>query len=230
MIRYDRMQHADCSDRSDEDDFSAQERERPAHPTGTNVDLTLLGNAVVRLNHDVKPTNILGSPQLSPRFSFGLERPVRVRPEAIDGSPLAVIGTVTATAKTYAIQILDTEKGSDGAGIVHLGLRPRRDPRSNRLRELWVDASTDRPVRAIVAGNFTEGPSLGVNWSIAFQTVGDVSYIATESALAPLSFSRTERYEHVVVSFVDLRPSSDPPPPMSTFHDFHAAGDLLEPD
>jgi hypothetical protein len=32
MIRYDRMQHADCSDRSDEDDFSAFDHARSCGP------------------------------------------------------------------------------------------------------------------------------------------------------------------------------------------------------
>jgi hypothetical protein len=47
---------------------------------------------------------------------------------------------------------------------------------------------------------------------------------------APLFISRTKRYENVVISFLDLRPSAEPVPPMSTFHGFRSDGDLREPE
>ncbi len=211
------------------DRFSAQEHERPARPTGFNVYLSVLGAGVLRLNHDDVPTSILGTPQLTPRSSFGLTRPGMTLEKDKPPSALPLIATVVAQSRRYDVRLIDTEV-IDGRPAIHLELRPTRDPHTYRLRELWVDATTFQPVRAITDGNFTDGPSLGVEWSITFQTVAGVTYIASESALEPLRFSRTRRYENVTISFVDLQPSTDPPPPLSTIQLQQSDDDLREPE
>lgn len=77
---------------------------------------------------------------------FQLSAPrVRVPAAAPNGIPL--IGSVDAAYEAeYAPVSL-----SLAAGLYHLRVRPLRDPRRNRVRELWVDATTFAIRRAVVS-------------------------------------------------------------------------------
>ncbi|MEO7039053.1 MAG: hypothetical protein ABI186_03380, partial [Candidatus Elarobacter sp.] len=82
-------------------------------------------------------------------------------------SALPHIGRTGTIAKIYDV----TDLGDvDAAGVAlhHLGLRPLRDPRRNRLRELWLDPKTSLPVRAVVAGVGNRAPLQDVNWQVEF--------------------------------------------------------------
>jgi hypothetical protein len=121
-------------------------------------------------------------------------------------STLPYIGRVGNVARTY--EVTDLGDVADG-GVVqhHLGLRPLRDPRRYRLRELWTDAKTSLPVRAIVAGIGNRAPLQDARWRIDFIQIEGGTYLQRETALAPLE-SDGGRLDDVTIAFEELRPTN----------------------
>ncbi|MBV8298598.1 MAG: hypothetical protein JO083_03430 [Candidatus Eremiobacteraeota bacterium] len=119
---------------------------------------------------------------------------------------LSRIGRTGTIARIYEVTDLG-DVDENGVLLHHLGLRPLRDPRRYRLRELWVVAATSLPVRAIVAGIGNHGPLDGVRWRIDFTQMQDGTYLARETALEPLN-TRDGRLDDVTISFEELRPTN----------------------
>jgi hypothetical protein len=116
------------------------------------------------------------------------------------------IGRTGTIARIYEVTDLgDAEE--NGVALHHLGLRPLRDPRRYRLRELWLDARTSLPMRAIVAGIGNRAPLDSVNWRVDFAQVQGGTYLARETALEPLN-TRDGRLDGVTVTFEELRPTN----------------------
>jgi hypothetical protein len=159
-----------------------------------------------------RTSEYLGVPVLSPAYTFGLVRADRtLRPDRLGAEPpappaatgdLAAIGRVTTTARTYDVTDAGMET-IDGVLTEHLLLQPLRDPRANRLRDLWVDPTDALPVRLRVAANFTQGPSLGAPWLVTFRRTAQGLVIDREEAEAPLRAGRAT-LEHVTVRFENV--------------------------
>jgi hypothetical protein len=116
------------------------------------------------------------------------------------------IGRTGAVTRTYEVTDLgDVDDG--GTSLHHLGLRPLRDPRRYRLRELWTDAKTSLPVRAIVAGIGNHAPLQDVSWRIDFTQNAGGTYLLRETALAPLD-TDGGRLDNVTIAFEELRPTN----------------------
>jgi len=116
------------------------------------------------------------------------------------------IGRTGTIARTY--EVTDLGDGSEsGATLHHLGLRPLRDPHRYRLRELWTDAKTSLPVRAVVAGIGNRGPLQSVNWRVDFTQLQGGTYIARETALEPID-TDGGRLDDVTITFDELRPTN----------------------
>ena len=116
------------------------------------------------------------------------------------------IGRTGTIARTYAVTDLG-DVVENGGVRHHLGLRPLRDPRRYRLRELWIDGSTSLPTRAIVAGIGNRAPLDSVDWRVDFIQVQGGTYISRETALAPLDTDEG-RLDDVSVTFEELRPTN----------------------
>jgi hypothetical protein len=116
------------------------------------------------------------------------------------------IGRTGTIARTYAVTDLGDVTES-GVVLHHLGLRPLRDPHRFRLRELWTDAKTSLPVRAIVAGIGNRGPLQSVRWRVDFTQLQGGTYIVRETALEPFD-SDGGRLDEVTITFTELRPTN----------------------
>ncbi len=121
-------------------------------------------------------------------------------------STLQKIGRTGTVARTYDVTDLG-DLTENGVVVHHLGLRPLRDPRRYRLRELWLDAKTSLPLRAIVAGIGNRRPLDAVDWRVEFKQLEGGTYIARETALAPLD-TDDGRLVEVTITFAELRPTN----------------------
>jgi len=94
---------------------------------------------------------------LSPGFAFtfvpqrhgagGSALPLDVpTPEPSDAAGPKTIGAITVRSRPYAVTFAGNES-LDGKPVVHLTLRPYRDPDKHILRDLWIDPATDGVVR-----------------------------------------------------------------------------------
>ena len=121
-------------------------------------------------------------------------------------STLQKIGRTGTVARTY--DVVDLGDLTENGGVLHhLGLRPLRDPHRYRLRELWLDAKTSLPVRAVVAGIGNRPPLDAVDWRVDFKQLEGGTYIARETALTPLN-SADGRLDDVTITFAELRPTN----------------------
>lgn len=117
------------------------------------------------------------------------------------------IGRTGTLARIYDVTLAGTED-ANGATLEHLSLRPLRDPGTNRLRELWIDAKTSLPVRAIVAGIGNRAPADAVRWRVDFAQVEGGTYVARETALEPLDYGADGTLTGVTISFTELKPKN----------------------
>ncbi len=116
---------------------------------------------------------------------------------------LPKIGRTGTVARTYDITDLG-DVAENGVALHHLGLRPLRDPHRYRLRELWLDAKSSLPVRAVVAGIGKGGPLASIDWRVEFKQLEGGTYIARETALTPLD-TDGGRLDDVTITFAELR-------------------------
>jgi hypothetical protein len=121
-------------------------------------------------------------------------------------SVLPRIGRTGTIARTYEVTDLG-DVAEDGVPLHHLGLRPLHDPTRYRLRELWTEAKSALPVRAIVAGVGNRSPLQDVSWRVDFMQLQGGTYVARETALAPLDTSGG-RLDDVTISFTEVRPTN----------------------
>jgi hypothetical protein len=99
-------------------------------------------------------------------FGLGFERSANGM--LIDlASTIPTIAVVSSKVRDYSVVLLDAPN-VDGEATYHLKLTPLRAPKQNRIRELWIDAATYFPRRAVLAGNFTMAPLVDVPWAIDF--------------------------------------------------------------
>jgi hypothetical protein len=197
-------------------------REEAAHPHvphGTNIGIGagpsgILGPGVMPPKGAVtnpEPTNDpIGQLSFAVDQDFGLALTAPPISASADMSEVAAtvstlpkIGRTGTVARTYDVTELG-DVSENGAALHHLGLRPLRDPRRFRLRELWLDAKTSLPVRAVVAGIGNRGPLDAVDWRVEFKQLEGGTYVASETALAPLN-TDGGRLDDVTITFAELR-------------------------
>lgn len=173
--------------------------------------------------------DIFGVPELSPAYSFGLalqstpsmQQPVPASTE----TPLKTIAEVTAVQRDYDITYGGVDD-VDGAACYHLRLSPRRDPGVFRLRELWIDEEGFATRRALIQGNFKEGPGPRLRWLIHFTTIDGLTYISDETAFGTVRYIG-HAYAHLTVAFTGIQ-SSGAPGTMWSLAMFKTSGDVLQ--
>ncbi len=190
------------------DRFSTEEAANPNVPHGTNVFLTLsffgVGVFGIQLSKPEPTFDLLGTPHLSPAYAFGITESPAAPLIPLPTSSLKTIGKVSVVSRTYDISC-DPELTTD-EGAIHLVLRPLREPRTNRLREMWIDPQTKRTLKIRTAGNFRAGPPLQTDWLISFATFAGATYIEKEVALGPLDYGRNKIYRDVTINFQNVTP------------------------
>lgn len=196
--------------------FSAEETSHPVAPTGINVDFAITvgmyGNSETifrrRWSRDPPPTDFLGVPVLSPVYSFGIAKPHRLAPPppySGQTGNLATIGSVSTKQRDYDVTFVGAELcGAEPS--YHLALRPLRDPKVYRLRDMWVDAASYDTLKVVTDGNFTSGPSLRERWTTTFRRVDGAQYVDVETAGGPLDYGPGRLYEQASISFESPRP------------------------
>ena len=167
--------------------FSREEDAHPYTPHGTNISIPFLTN----LSPEHQPDPI-GHVAFAIDQDYGLAPGERKfasvsASAALDAqrSALTVIGRTGTIARDYAVSLIETAHDAQGTEY-HLALQPLRDPVRHRLRELWVDANTWLPEEAVVEGIGNRGPLNAVRWRIEYRQTEGGTYIARETALAPL--------------------------------------------
>lgn len=116
---------------------------------------------------------------------------------------LPKIGRTGTVARSYDVSDLG-DVPENGLLLHHLGLKPLRDPYRYRLREVWLDAKTSLPVRAVVSGIGNHDPLDTIPWRIEFKQLEGGTYIARETALQSFD-AGGRRLEDVTITFAELR-------------------------
>jgi hypothetical protein len=209
------------------DPVSDREKAHPYYaPGGFGFNVALFGQG--RPNPDV---DFFGVPFLAPNYSFGIgvtprgsaspppdpmELVREIRAEFHDPLPpsrnvpvpaaspgLREIAVVSSRTRTYDITLAGIES-VDGTPAYHLVLHPLRDPGRYRLRDLWIDTQSYAPCKLVEGLNFVNGPGTTVPWSVTFEQIGGVSYIASETALTSTKFEH-HHYSAVSIVFESVR-------------------------
>jgi hypothetical protein len=199
--------------------ISQEEVANPTTPRGTNVSIHFYlsegnspgrSNTTISVGRPASSADVLGVPILTPTYMFGLRIPERSSeaPPARPSSSLPTIAVVSTEKRDYSVSLLGTDVVS-GVDAYHLGLTPLREPKVNRLRELWVGQADYLPRKALVAGNFTIAPLVDVPWTINFTLDDGAPLIANESADKPLYLAQQRIVTNATVSFDDVRENHD---------------------
>lgn len=226
--------------------FSAEEAANPYVPHGIDVRVGLsLGWSSGRggpgagpppqasiLSVNVNPTPppvTFGIPDISPLYSFGLRAGERHVANVDDASGLKTIGRILVLNRRYRVRLIERAP-LDGLDAYHLGLEPLTDPARDRLRDLWVDASSYDVLQARILGNFTDKPATTVPWLIRFTTIDRATYIASETAEAPLP-ERPLTFDELTVTFEDVVQRHGSTDLLFAIpHDLNARGHVFEPN
>ncbi|HEY3676188.1 MAG TPA: hypothetical protein VGK84_09375, partial [Candidatus Tumulicola sp.] len=120
---------------------------------------------------------------------------------------IPVIAVVSSQVRNYTISLTGSQT-IDGTPTDDLRFTPLRDPKNNRLRELWVGTADHLPRRAIVAGNFTVAPLTDVPWTIDFAVIAGTPYIERELAGDTLYMPHRQVVRSAQIAFEDVREGS----------------------
>ena len=92
------------------------------------------------------------------------------------GDVLREIATVEAVSRDYSIALAGVESVRD-VDAFHLTLTPMRAPAVNRLRDLWVDATTYDTLRLAMRGLFRGKPYEDARWVVTYVKMDGRSYV-----------------------------------------------------
>ncbi|MBD5607076.1 MAG: hypothetical protein IAI48_18625 [Candidatus Eremiobacteraeota bacterium] len=179
------------------------------------VPFSIFGIKVFDTNRDAEPIRV-GEPRIDPTSSFGvtgrsvsLATPAPPVPATTDPQ-LREIGSVAASVRAYDIEIAGTEHVDD-VDTTHLTFVPLRDPGVNRIRDLWLDPQTGRPVRMVVQGILSGKPYDEVPWTIRYTLVDGREYVQQLIADEPLKFGFEATVSKFEFDFVDFHFPSEAP-------------------
>ncbi len=188
--------------------FSREEDAHPYTPHGVNIGIPFLTN----LSPEHQPDPV-GHVAFAIDQDYGLARGERKLTSVSAGaaieaqhSALQVIGHTGTLARDYAVSLVETATDAEGSEY-HLALQPLRDPARHRLRELWVDANTWLPEEAIVQGIGNRAPLDNVRWRVEYRQTDGGTYIARETALAPLEVKHV-RLDNATITFDEVKLAS----------------------
>lgn len=140
-------------------------------------------------------------PEISPLYSFGIRScSSRTANRVRADDNVKVIGSIATNAdRRYRVTIVGDES-VDGQETTHLALIAVSEPKSNRLRDVWVAKATGAVVQARTDGNFSGKSASGTPWLVHFVTTDGATYIESEATEAPLKWGRA-RLDSVRIVF-----------------------------
>jgi hypothetical protein len=161
----------EASGKTFREDFHCFYRLRDQHLTAFNVPVPPEENqkrlrgipiSILAITIDTNPVEHppikIPTPQIVPYAQLGLGTPGSQAAEDAAAvlatpspAPLVELGRVVTVNRTYAVTYNGIERVRD-TDTYHLSLKPLRDPRANKLRELWADTQTFDVVRLEVSG------------------------------------------------------------------------------
>ena len=185
--------------------FSREELADPYTPHGINIQIPFVADP----NRE-RPEDPVGQVEFAVDQDYGIAPGSRKFSAAKSGaevrgdaSHLPVIGRTATVNREYQVQLAETSTNTKGREY-HLTLRPLRDPKQHRLRELWIDGATMLPEEAVVAGIGSRPPLTKVNWRVEFAHIQGGTYIARETALGPVDYGDDGKLTDCTVSFEEL--------------------------
>jgi hypothetical protein len=206
--------------------------EQLAHPYKPSAGVNFMGWNIGAPREGTGVRDFIAAPQLAPNYSFGLSTYIppdkltsaqlvqQIRNEYHDPSPqkiskleqqsgLKTIASVTSSAHAYRISLVGIEREQDGRAY-HLKLQPLEDPLKYRLRDLWIDTASYQTERARIGANFTDAATEQVPWMVRFRQVGDLTYIASETAERPITGFHGLMYTQYKMTFSIPQPATMP--------------------
>jgi hypothetical protein len=183
--------------------------------------ITIFGFKIFDTNPDAEPIR-LEDPQIEPTSDFGLlsryssrvfvsseptENPL-LYPEP-GATPLREVGRVEVATRDYDVRIVGDEELRYGESY-HLKLTPLRDPRTYRLRDLWIEKTTYATMQLSVDGIFNGKPYDGVRWTAHYVPLGGRWYLQQLRG-DNLRFGLDVFVQAMEIDFVDYHFPSDIP-------------------
>jgi len=195
------------------------------------IPFSIFGVKIFDTNRDAEPIRI-DEPRIEPTASFGIltrsfpttpnaaeptEEPdpagdpyAILNPSPAPSGPLPEIGHVEANTRDYLILLAGTDHLRDGPAV-HLTLQPLRNPRVNRLRNLWLDPQTHRTMQLTVAGVLDGQPYNQAEWTVHYVELDGRNYVQQVVADTPLHFGFDTTIPRFEIDFVDYHFPTDVP-------------------
>ena len=178
------------------------------------VAFSIFGATIFDTNPDSDAIRV-DEPRIDPDSSFGLKSRFGATLTLASPSPapsasgaateaLREITRVEANTRAYQVEIAGTETIAS-APALHLQLTPLRDPKVNRLRDVWVDPASYRTIAVRVQGLLDGKPYDGIPWMVHYVVLDGRNYVQQIVAEAPLEFGVDVKIPKFEFDFVDYR-------------------------
>ncbi len=224
LIRYEHNKHVfdnwwDAYFRTKDGEFGLERLTDPDEDRRrlAGVPFSIFGITFFDTNKNSEPISI-DDPRIEPTYSFGLQpnfAPVQqggLAPEpSADPGSLRQIAIVASGNRVYDVRYVGTS-AIGAVDAIHLTFTPLRDPKVNRIRELWIDPVTYRTMQIRVQGILDGKPYDGVSWIAHYVLLGDRNYLQQVVADAPLRFGVGTIIPRMEFDFFDYHfPETVPP-------------------
>jgi len=174
------------------------------------VPFSIFGLKIFDTNPDAEPIRI-DEPRIDPTSSFGVaarEGGVTVAaptPEPVPTGPpeFRQLANIDVSVRDYRIEIVGTDT-LDGIAATHLTFVPLADPAVYRIRDLWLDPATGRPIQMVVQGILNGKPYDSVKWMVRYTLVDGREYLQQLIAEEPLHFGFDTLVPKFEFDFVDF--------------------------
>jgi hypothetical protein len=177
---------------------------------------SIFGAKIFDTNGDAEPIRV-DDPQIAPDESFGIRTRFggslampgaspgpSAAPSENPDDALRQITRVEANTRAYQIDLVGPETVIAQPSL-HLKLTPLRDPKINRLRDVWVDPTTYRTIQVRVQGLLNGKPYDGVSWLVRYVVLDGRNYVQQIFAEAPLDFGIDTTIPKFEFDFVDYQ-------------------------
>lgn len=125
--------------------------------------------------------------------------------------PLRELARVEAVARDYTIALAGVERVR-ALDAYHLTLVPLREPRTYRLRDLWVATKDYQTLKLTVDGLFDGRPYDEARWTVTFVDMGGLAYVQQIRSEETLRFGIDRFVNGLEYDFVDYSfPQAIPP-------------------
>ncbi len=182
-------------------DFDADRRRL----RGVPLRLQTFGLRVFDTNADAEPIATI-EPTYPMTATF--DRPIRpattpasATTDAPEPGGLKTVGRVRAITKEYRVEVAADDDDAEPR-LFHLTLAPLRDPRTYRLRELWIDRETFAVRRAAISGIYDGEPYISTPFLDTFVEFAGHRYVKQIKSRRAMRFGLTS-IDDFEIDYVD---------------------------